>query len=200
MNSRFAVFRNIAVQLAAHAGKASPRNRVEWDRAMRNEMHYISGDRTALRWALGCVFTSYAERIITMLDSSTRISRWVLSLEMLCCFTPVTLLCLAVLANLGRLDGMTGMLALTVAATGPIGLLIALKVVVLNRPSLSKFVVGALCILAAWTGLAYSLHTLIYGQPVREWRELVLIALLPALGITHLIYLTAHRASNLATT
>jgi hypothetical protein len=51
---------------------------------------------------------------------------------MLCCFTPLTLLCIAVLANLGRMQGKAGMLALTVAAAGPIGLIVAFKVVVLN--------------------------------------------------------------------
>ncbi len=129
-----------------------------------------------------------------------RISRWVLVLEMLFCFTPLTWLCLATFANLGRMEGTTGMVALTVAAAGPIGLIVAFKVVVLNRPSLTKFAMAALCILAAWTGIAYALQILAEADPAGLWREFVLIALLPALGIAHLLYLATHPANKLAAT
>lgn len=135
-----------------------------------------------------------------MIGSNPRISRWILVLEMLCCFTPLTLLCIAVLANLGRMQGMAGILALTVAAAGPIGLIVAFKVVLLNRPSLTKFAMAGLCILAAWTGLAYFLHILAEGEPARAWREFVLIALLPALGIVHLLYLSTRSVSKVAAT
>jgi hypothetical protein len=167
---------------------------------MRNEIHHISSDHAALKWALGCLFASYKDRMRTMIASNPRISRWVLVLEMLFCFTPLTLLCLATFANLGRMEGKTGMLALTVAAAGPIGLIAAFKVVVLNRPSLSKFAVVALCILAAWTGVAYSLQLLAEAEPASHWRDFVLIALLPAVGIAHLLYLATRPADGLAAT
>jgi hypothetical protein len=165
---------------------------------MRNEVQHIPGNQAAVMWALGCVFASYLERMRTMVGSNLRISRWVLVLEMLCCFTPLTLLCVAVLANLGRMQGAAGMLALTVAAAGPIGLVVAFKVVVLKRPSLTKFAMAALCILAAWTGLAYSLHILAEGEPAHAWREFVLIALLPVLGIVHLVYLSKSSVRKVA--
>lgn len=200
MNSNRDIFRHLAVRLAAHAEKALPPCSADWAKAMRNEIHHISGNRAALTWALGCVFASYRERVRAMIRTNPRISRWVLVLEMLCCFTPLTLLCLATLANLGRMQGNTGVLALTVAATGPIGLMVAFKVVVLNRPSLTKFVTAALCILAAWSGLAYSLHILAEGEPAHAWREFVLIALLPALGIFHLVYLARRLVGKVAAT
>jgi hypothetical protein len=100
MNSKRAVFRHLAMRLAAHAEKALPRCRADWARAMRNEIHHISGNRAALIWALGCVFASYRERVRAMIETNPRISRWVLVLEMLCCFT---LVLIALLPALGIL-------------------------------------------------------------------------------------------------
>jgi len=199
MNSTRSVIRLFAVRLAAHAEKAMPQSRGDWARAMRNEIHHISGSGAALTWALGCVFASYRERMRTMISNRPRISRWVLVLEMLCCFTPLTLLCLATVANLGRMETPTGMVALTVAAAGPIGLIVAFKIVVLNRPLLTKPVLAALCIIAAWTGLPYTLKILAAGELLNHWREFVLIALLPVLGMTHLLYLATRPVSKLAT-
>jgi len=54
---------------------------------------------------------------------------------------------------------------------------------VLNRPSVNKIGMAALYALAAWTALAYSLHILAGGGAAHAWREFVLIALLPAVGI-----------------
>jgi len=133
-----------------------------------------------------------------MIGNNPRISRWVLIFEMLCCFTPLTWLCLAVLANLGRMDGKMGLVSLTVAATGPIGLIVAFKLIVLNRRRLTKYAMAVLCILAAWTALAYSLQLSAGSEPAQYWREFVLIALLPAVGVAHLIYLAKHPVGELA--
>ena len=200
MNKRRSVARHFATRLAAHAEKALPRSRTDWASAMRNEVDHISGDHAALKWALGCLFASYTERMRTMIAGNPRISRWVLVLEMLFCFTPLTLLCLATFANLGRMEGKTAVVALTVAAAGPIGLIVAFKVVVLNRPSLTKFVMVVLCILAVWTGFAYSLQLLAEAEPASHWRDFVLIALLPAVGMAHLLYLATRPADRLAAT
>jgi hypothetical protein len=200
MNSRQSAIRYCAVWLAAHAQKALPRSRADWARAMSHEIDHIPGNYTAFAWALGCVFASYTERIRAMIGSGPRISRWVLVLEMLCCFTPLTLLCLATLANLGRMEGKTGIVALTVAAAGPIGLIVAFKIVVLNRPLLTKSVMAVLCVIATWTGLPYTLKILAAGELVNDWREFVLIALLPVLGIAHLLYLAKRPVSKLTAT
>jgi hypothetical protein len=73
-------------------------------------------------------------------------------------------------------------------------------VVVLNRPSLTKFAMASLCILSAWTGVAYSLQILAEAEPASHWRDFVLIALLPALGIAHLLYLATRPVNRLAAT
>ena len=190
-----ALVRKIAERLAAHAQKALPANRADWARAMGSEVQHISGNRAALAWALGCVLAGYRERLRTMLGNSS-ISRWILLLEMLCCFTPLTLLCIAVLANLSRMPAAAGMVALSVVATGPVGLLVACKLVVLNRPSLSRFSASAMCVIAAWTLLGYLLQILAGPEPMHAWREFVLIALLPALGIVHLLHLSRRPAGK----
>ena len=190
MTHRRSGFRRIAIRLTAHAQRVLPRTGADWAKAMGNEIAHIPSGRAALAWALGCVFASYRERMRAMIMRSARISSWVLILEMLFCFAPLTLLCLAVIANLGRMEGKEGILALTVAAAGPIGFAVAFKVVVLKRASLSKIAIAALCILVAWTVLGYSLQIGADNGPVDEWwRDFVLIALLPALGVAHLVYL-----------
>jgi hypothetical protein len=190
MNAGHSPLRRVIALLATHAQNVAPRHRADWARGMASEIHHIPGDRAAFTWALGCVFASYAERMRTMMGTPPRISRWVLVLEMLLCFVPLTWLWLAVLANLDRMQGEDGILALTAALAGPIGLAAAFKIVVLKRPLLSRFAVIGLGVFAAWTLLAYSLQVAAGGRPVHDWwREFVLIALLPALGIGHLLYL-----------
>jgi len=200
MKNRRSVLRRFALPFAAHAEKIPPRCRADWANAMRNEVHKIPDNHAALVWAIGCVFAGYRQRVRTMIGTNPRISRWVLVLEMLCCFTPVSFLCLAVLANLGRMEGRTGIIALTVALAGPIGLIVTFKVVVLNRPSLTRSAIAGLCTLSAWTGVAYSLHIIAGGEPAHVWREFILIALLPVLGIAHLVYLATRPVSTPAAT
>ena len=55
--------RRWSIRLAMHAGEVLPAARSEWARAMQNEVAHIDSDGAALRWALGCVFAGYAERI-----------------------------------------------------------------------------------------------------------------------------------------
>jgi hypothetical protein len=199
MNSRSTRVRQLAVWLAAHAAKVLPGNRADWATAIRNEVHYITGNNTAFMWALGCVFASYIERMRTMTGSDLRISRWVLVVEMLCFFTPLTMLCFTVFAYLDRLTVQQILLSLSVAVTGPVGLVVAFKSIVLNRPSLAKSAMTALGILAVWTLLGYSLQLLSQGGVDhwwRFWREFVLIALLPAIGNAHLIFLASRSTRN----
>ncbi len=53
----------VAVALMQHTARMLPRNRTLWAQAMLHEIDLISDDRVALRWAFGCVFTGYTERI-----------------------------------------------------------------------------------------------------------------------------------------
>ena len=198
MSNRHSLLRDVALRLARHAGKALPPGCAGWSSAMHNEVHHISDSRAALAWAFGCVLASYTERIRTMISGNPKISRWVLVLEMLGCFTPLSLAWLAMLANLNRMQGAAGILALTATLAGPVGLIVAFKVVVLNRPLLTRLVAAGLCALAAWVVLAYSLILLAEGQSLGQWRDFVLMALLPALGIAHLLYLGTRPVSSIA--
>jgi hypothetical protein len=98
------------------------------------------------------------------------------------------------------LDGLLGegMMDLSLAALGPIGLIVAFRTIFLDRPSLNRVAALALCVIATWTLLAYSLHVLAAagGSAGDWWREFVLIALLPAVGIAHLSYLGLHQSGN----
>ncbi len=59
----------VATTLMHHAIQMLPRDRTLWAQAMLCEIDHISDDRAALRWALGCVFTGYAERIRSSLTA-----------------------------------------------------------------------------------------------------------------------------------
>ena len=191
MNTPSSFLRRAAAGLVRHSASILPKNRSHWAHAMAAEFDHIPGNAEALRWALGCVLASYAERIRIMSDVSLPVSRWVLCSEMLFCFTPLTLCFLTILAYWERLSGLEAAIYLSTALLGPIGFAIAFKSIVLNRPALSKAGYWILCILATWTLLAYPLHVLANsgGHALDWWREFVLIALLPALAATHLIYL-----------
>jgi hypothetical protein len=170
---------------------------------MRNEIEHLPHDRDALFWAVGCVVASYFERSRIMNVGTFRISRLVLAFETLVCFFPLTWM-FGALASRGAY-GFAGPVPmdswfftmLSVAAIGPIGLVIAFKSAVLGRPRLSGVAETVLCVSAAWTFLAYG------GQLLgREWYPdrvfdalglFVMFALLPVLGAAHLVYVSRTR-------
>jgi hypothetical protein len=120
---------------------------------------------------------------------------------MLICFLPLTLLCVATftVAVFGSMPAMDGLVYLSVAAIGPIGLAVAFKVIVLERSSLGRVGMAALCVPAAWTVLAYILLLVTGNGTVTEWwREFILIAVLPAVGSAHLIFIARARSQERA--
>lgn len=66
MMARRPLLRRVASALLAHAVRMLPRNRASWAEAIELECQYIESDAAALRWAMGCVFASYRERIMAM--------------------------------------------------------------------------------------------------------------------------------------
>lgn len=66
--------RRIAKAIVVHAGRMMPPSRAAWAAAMAEELHHIEDDGSALRWALGCVVTSYVERMKAM-NVAERINR-----------------------------------------------------------------------------------------------------------------------------
>jgi hypothetical protein len=131
---------------------------------------------------------------------TVRVSRWVLGLEMALCFVPLTWM-FAALVSRGAF-GFAGpipidawfvnMLFSTLA--GPIGLLVAFRAVVLKHRSFDRFTLAALCLPAAWTLLQFAITfgRLMFssGYPVEATGGLILFAILPAVGVAHLVYLT----------
>lgn len=133
-----------------------------------------------------------------MNPKSLRLPRWLLSMEMLLCFVPLTFFTVVlIVASLnGAMPIQTAVLNLSAAVVGPIGLLVAFRMIVLRRPTISRSLSVLLCLLAAWTLLAFALLAVGGSGSVSEWwREFVLIALLPAIGCVHLI-LIGSRATN----
>jgi hypothetical protein len=183
--------------LAKHAAKASPKERADWAQAMINELDYLPPDMSAVGWALGCIFVCYTERIRTMIRSLESLPRWVLVLEMLVCFLPLTLLFSAVVLT-GLHGGFTlpaGLLYCSGTVLGPLGLVAALRSIFFKSGGMSRAIIVALCLLAAWTLAAYSAQILTFGQSHLSdwWREFVIIAVLPTLAVIHLVFINSHR-------
>jgi hypothetical protein len=72
MNAAPSQLRRLAVRLAQHAVWMLPGPPSSWAQAMRREIDYIADDSAALRWALGCLLTSYKARLTHWLRSSPR--------------------------------------------------------------------------------------------------------------------------------
>jgi len=115
-----------------------------------------------------------------------------LALESLICFLPVTALGVAVViaTEAGNMTELRALVFLSAAAIGPIGLSVAFRFVVLQRAHVSRIAIAVMCVLAAWTLIAYfgTMIALSGLEPLQWWREAFLIALLPAIGAAHLAF------------
>jgi hypothetical protein len=183
----------IANRLVRHAARVLPPKREHWANAMAAELAHIPDGSAALQWALGCVLASYSERIKHMTTVKPGLSREVLCVEMFCFFvTPV----------LGFIDVLTPpyyaplgdtIFILSYALLGPVGLALAFKTVVLNRPALPNVGTWILGFLAAWALVGSLIYSIVRnGTMDLEWgRAYALIALFPAFAAAHLIYLSS---------
>jgi hypothetical protein len=182
------------LSLAAHAAKVLPPERGEWSNAMVSEVSHLSSAGAAIRWSIGCIFAAYIERIRTMARPIGHLSPWVLGLEMLICFVPVTFLFVAVaLSSLrGIWPGPTLLLYASATLIGPIGLFMSVRVVFF-RQNAGRSMSAALCVLAAWSSLLYlSLAVGNHNSRTSDWWQiLVLVAILPAVGTAHLTIMAA---------
>jgi hypothetical protein len=96
MSARPSILRSAALLCAAHARRVLLRRNQFWADGMQQEAHHIDDDWSALQWALGCVFASYAE---------------VLNAERF--FVPfVARLCLAAISLREALKGLDWMIAM----------------------------------------------------------------------------------------
>ena len=65
--------RRIARRLTSFAAHVLPHKRADWAQAMVNELEHIPDDHSALRWAIGCLFTSVIARAKLMVLKSISI-------------------------------------------------------------------------------------------------------------------------------
>jgi hypothetical protein len=188
LSARRSFTRRIASALVSHAAHVLPLQRREWSSAMISEVDHLPSAGAAIRWAMGCVITGYIERI-RMSRSIRHLSRWVLSLEMLLCFVPVTWLFAFVISSSIRvMPPLTALLFVSATLVGPIGLLIAAKTLVFRR-AVGRITSAALCVLALWTfAVLCSRHP---GALSSDWRDIVLIAVLPGLAAAHLAFMAS---------
>jgi hypothetical protein len=186
----------VATLLVRHAVWVSPPKRKDWVQAMRHELDHIPLGVSALQWAVGCVLVSYIERIRFMTRSLTTLPRWLLALEMTVCLAPLTLLFIAILAAIARglMPVEYGVLYGSMSVLGPVGLAVAVRLILFSGDAVGRTTVVALVLLAPWTVVACSGQVLHDGAPFSNtWRDFVLIALLPALGAIHLVHIISER-------
>lgn len=204
MSETATLSRHIARRLAAHASNVMHKKRADWAQAMRNELEYVPQGFGAIRWSIGCLFASYKERAMVMEIGSiktTRISRVVLTLEMLLCFLVPTqsLLALFFIADYVPFwSTALAVLLLSTSLVGPLGLYLAFKSIVLERRQMSRSVMLLFCVLAGWTFFGNTFFVLSVTSPGYELRGIILMALLPAAGAAHLVYMANTDRSELA--
>jgi hypothetical protein len=208
MSAKEMLSQRVARRLTAHAGSLLQQRRANWAQAMRSELEYVPQGLAALRWAVGCLFASYIERAENMMIGSlktTRISRVALTLEMLLCFLQPTggvlLAVISVVAIAGFSPGWgapVSALLLSTSLVGPLGLFLAFKFIVLERPQMSKGVTLVFGVLAGWTFIGNTYFVLNFASPLSELRAIILMALLPVVGAAHLVYLASTERSELA--
>lgn len=192
--------RKAAFRLVKHAAWVSPPNREEWSRAMLHELDHIPRGASALRWALGCAFVSYLERMDIMTRSLGELPRWLLSIEMAVCLVPLTGLFVAILTTTARgvMPLGFGIVSGSVALLGPVALVVTLRLAHASNARVGRTTTMLLALLAAWTVLAGSVQVLRSGTFLATWRDYVLITLLPALAVTHLLQVNSARRAMAA--
>jgi hypothetical protein len=81
---------HVALLLFRLAAKIMPRERAEWLEAMRAELPHMPR-HAALAWSAGCVITAIQQRLIPMKVGTLRIPGWVMFIEAIGAFGPLTM-------------------------------------------------------------------------------------------------------------
>ena len=219
MNLSNTLVHRLAMVLLAGAKWFLPRAKNDWARAMQSELHYVKRDRRAILWALGCLNAAVKYRAQAMITADLKISRCVLASEMLLCFVP---LCVAWLDSLFGVSGFISMntdvfqrhfvfvpggwliLAVTIVGVlGPVGLVVSFRQIAL-RHCLECFWLRAALI--AGPVLLGALQIVIDSAGFRanavdafdSWTGLLLIAVLPAAGAAHLVFVSIGQSEKTA--
>ena len=199
----------LASSLIAIARRLMPPGRKSWTDAMRAELDYLS-PMSAIGWAVGCVIAAVKQRWAPMNTGTLRISRWVMFLEAMACFGPLTLawfeftfgpsgivkLNADLIAKLfpGPSGTFTLILWYAVTVTGFLGawgLLLGLRYALTGRALQSRLLGYTLIgILAVPTILGIVL-TFILGPvgPEPNFGITMMFVILPIAGLAHLMHL-----------
>lgn len=188
--------------------KIMPENRSVWGQAMKVEIQNQTDDIQALKWALGCLKTSTMERIKTMKTGTLRVSKTVLSLEVVCCFIPVSFvfaqLIYEILNSISHGGGFTNpntvemliMIFTAFTLIGPIGIILGLRYLLGGAINLGVILKPILTILAAGIVIVGLIWLMTFEDMIEMarfddwWLAISMVALMPALAIFHLLYLS----------
>jgi hypothetical protein len=188
-----------------------PPHRAEWAQAMRVEFDHLNDDRERLRWALGCLTTAIRQRLMPMNTGSFRISRWVMLIETLGCFAPLTIAWFEVTFGASGIVRLSpaiiekyylpepgGLFIVSmwisgafIGLIGPIGLFLGLRYVLRGQALRNRafgFVLIAAPTISAIVG---SIWGYIAGPPdfSLPFGATLMFTILPVAGIAHLMYL-----------
>ena len=197
MSAQHPLSRQVARALLAHAARVSPAGRRGWFVAMASELDHLPHGASVLQWALGCLLVAYTERIMDR--SLTHLPRWLLATEMAVCLVPLTWLFVAVImvTAQGHMTLVWGLKYASAALVGPLGLALAARILFVRSRALGRAAATLLALLAAWTFIAELGQSLDTGLPVSTWwRDFVLIAVLPAVAVSHLLWINADRRAR----
>lgn len=195
--------------LFALARSLMPPARRDWWEAMRAETAYLP-KHDATRWALGCLFAAFRERLMPMNTNDFRVSRWVMLVETLGCFGPLTLGWYEITFGDSGVVRHTWnvvakyylpipggaylfamiVLGAIVGLVGPIGLWLGMRFVAMGR-ALKNAALGYTLFAAPLVyGLAGFLGRF-FGPPDfhPDPAMTILFVILPAAGIAHLVFL-----------
>lgn len=202
MTTRSSVARRAAERLMMLASSILPDARRDWGEAMRAELYYAKSDAAALSWACGCVLAGMKERVHTMMISNGRISRWVLSVEWLACFGPLTFLwCFAVANAFGHEAPIVVLVAAAIATIGPLALATSMLATFNGARRGLRPVAQGLAVLFAIAAVLRLADALADGGLHLQWFEsngsvFVLLALLPLAGSLHLVHILGSGQAN----
>lgn len=184
--------RSISRMLAGHAWRACPPGRAKWIAAATSELDSITNSYESLIWSLGTVWASYKERLCAMSIAEPQLPKPLLTLEVLICFLPSSLLWVWALtaATNHVLPAGAALCLASAASIGPAGLAFFGQVALGISWSRGKYRSVALTFLAGWSSVAILLLPST-PTPFRElpWRESVLLIVLPLLGVAHYTFL-----------
>ena len=192
------------------AGKIMPRARADWLAAMRAEISYLP-PRAALSWALGCVFAAVKQRFFPMQTGTLRIPRWVMFVEAIGCFGPLTFGWYAIafgqpgvlLRSWDVIDNTYAMFpggpyilvmlisGLVVGLLGPIGLFYGLRYVVTGRGIGNRTLGYSLVVVPPLYAVLGTIAGYLVGPPDFSpiWSHTIVLTVLPIACVAHLMFL-----------